>query len=53
MELGHGSLVTGSAILAGSGRVSVSDPVFDLVLNFNMFLALFLRVSPSRHHISA
>ena len=39
--------VTGSAILAGSGRigsrVSVSDPVFDLVLSFNMFLALFLQ----------
>ena len=29
----HG--VTGSAILAGS-RVNVSDPVFDLVLSFNM-----------------
>jgi len=29
----------------GSGRsqVSVSDPVFDLVLSFNMFLALFLQ----------
>ena len=39
--------VTGSAILAGSGRVgsrvNVSDPVFDLVLSFNMFLALFLQ----------
>jgi len=34
-------------------RVSVSDPVFDLVLSFNMFLALFYRVSPSRHNISA
>jgi len=35
-----GSRVTGSAILAGSGRigsrVSVSDPVFEPVLSFNM-----------------
>jgi len=35
-----GYRVTGSAILAGSGRVgsrvSVSDPVFDPVLSFNM-----------------
>ena len=35
-----GSRVTGSAILAGSGRVesrvSISDPVFDPVLSFNM-----------------
>ena len=32
-----GSRVTGSAILAGVGsRVSVSDPVFDPVLSFNM-----------------
>ena len=31
-----GHWVTGSAILAGSGRVSVSDPVFDPVLSFNM-----------------
>ena len=34
-----GSRVTGSAILAGSGsRVSVSDPVFDPVLSFNMHI---------------
>jgi len=33
---GTRSWVTGSASLAGSGRVSVSDPVFDPVLSFNM-----------------
>ena len=37
-NLVSGSRVTGSAILVGSGRsrVSVSDPLFDPVLSFNM-----------------
>ena len=48
MEPGHGSLATGWAILAGWGRVSVSDPVFDLVLSFNMFFGV---VSTEYHHL--
>jgi len=43
MKLGHGS--PGQRFWPGrfGSRVSVSDPVFDLVLSFNMFLALFLQ----------
>jgi len=45
---GTGSRVTGSPgqrFWPGrvGSRVSVSDQVFDLVLSFNMFLALFLQ----------
>jgi len=45
---GTGSRVTGSTgqrFWPGrvGSRVIVSDPVFDLVLSFNMFLALFLQ----------
>jgi len=35
-EMEPGDWVTGSAIFTGSGRVSVSDPVFDPVSSFNM-----------------
>jgi len=43
MEPGHGS--PGQRFWPGrvGSRVSVSEPVIDLVLSFNMFLALFLQ----------
>jgi len=49
-----GHRVTGSAILAGSGRVgsriNVSDPVFDPVLSFNMRVYRGV-VSTELHHL--